>query len=86
MSKVIHLSDGAHAMAKTYCKQQGCKMSEWVGSLIEDSINGPTPVQQTGIMAVEKRQSVKGLETNSNGSVPEHEAVYAAPPFWAGSR
>jgi len=41
MSKVIHLSNEAHAIAKDYCKRNGLRMSDWVASLIEEAIQSP---------------------------------------------
>ena len=38
MSKVVHLSNEAHAAAKVYCKENGLKMSDWVASLITKAI------------------------------------------------
>ncbi len=38
MSKVVHLSNEAHAAAKAYCKENGLKMSDWVASLITKAI------------------------------------------------
>ena len=55
MSKVVHLSNEAHAAAKAYCKENGLKMSDWVASLITKAIcfiqepepePAPAPVQQ----------------------------------------
>ena len=46
MSKVVHLSNDAHAAAKAYCKENGLKMSDWVASLITKAIcvvQEPTP-------------------------------------------
>ncbi len=47
MSKVVHLSNDAHAVAKVYCKENGLKMSDWVASLITRAItaeSAPEPV------------------------------------------
>ena len=43
MSKVVHLSDDAHNLAKDYCTKLGVKMSDWVAELIVRSITGTTP-------------------------------------------
>jgi hypothetical protein len=40
MSKVVHLSDDAHNLAKDYCAKLGVKMSDWVADLITRSITG----------------------------------------------
>ncbi len=36
MSKVIHLSEKAHARAKMFCKEHSLRMSDWVASLINE--------------------------------------------------
>ena len=38
MSKVVHLSDDAHAQAKDFCRVKGLKMSDWVAGLICQAI------------------------------------------------
>ena len=43
MSKVVHLSDDAHNLAKDYCSKLGVKMSDWVADLITRSIRGTAP-------------------------------------------
>ena len=47
MSKVVHLSNDAHAAAKAYCKENGLKMSDWVASLITkamSAVQDPEPM------------------------------------------
>ena len=39
MSKVVHLDDEAHALAKEHCQNQGLRMSDWVAELIEKAIS-----------------------------------------------
>jgi len=84
MSKVVHLSDDAHVRAKDFCKDNGLRMSDWVASLIDQAIAGGAPmvVPQPGVAAVPKRKSLRRLEEVQNRE--DVEAVYAAPPFWAG--
>ena len=82
MSKVIHLSNEAHAQAKSYCKEHGFKMSDWVATLIQGAIVGAPNLQKPGLMPVGKRKSVSNLEEQKVAS-ESVEAVYAAPPFWA---
>ena len=43
MSKVVHLSDDAHNLAKDYCTKLGVKMSDWVADLIIRAITGTLP-------------------------------------------
>ncbi len=88
MSKVVHLSNEAHAKAKEFCKQRGFRMSDWVAALIEAAMAGDIPATtRPGLMPVTKRKELirydESRQTQDNG-----EPVYAAPPFWkqAGSR
>ncbi len=80
MSKVIHLSDDAHAKAKVFCKENSLRMSEWVASLIQEAIahgNADPDTRAT----VPQRKILKKLEDTLQTD-DEGVPVYAAPPFW----
>ena len=85
MSKVVHLSNEAHAQAKVYCKSRGLKMSDWVGALIIEAIseNEETkqPEPQVESTAPRKKKLPKTDDTvqQTDQGVP----VYSQPPFWA---
>ena len=87
MSKVVHLSNEAHAQAKVYCKSRGLKMSDWVGSLIIDAISvheEPAPQEPVPVTnAPRKKQLPRTDDTvqSTDDGVP----VYSQPPFWAKS-
>ena len=83
MSKVVHLSEDAHARAKEFCKVNGLRMSDWVAGLIDQAIHGEAPVAvpQPGVSVVPKRKPARRLEDQQNHE--EVASVYAAPPFWA---
>jgi hypothetical protein len=51
MSKVIHLSDDAHAKAKAFCKEHSLKMSDWVAALIDTAIAGGNTVTAASTIA-----------------------------------
>ena len=51
MSKVIHLSDDAHAKAKAFCKEHSLKMSDWVAALIDTAIAGGNTVTAAPTLA-----------------------------------
>jgi hypothetical protein len=87
VSKVVHLSNDAHALAKVYCKSRGLKMSDWVGSLIIDAISvqeEPKPQEQPQDVSLPRKKQLprvdETVQTTDDG-VP----VYAQPPFWAKS-
>jgi len=96
MSKVVHLSDDSHRAAKAYCKENGLRMSDWVGSLIEAAIAGshvepeaaPAPAAPRVVStahypdgAVVPRRSLRSLEETGE-TAEDGTAVYSAPPFW----
>ena len=58
MSKVVHISDEAHAKAKAYCKQNDLRMSDWVGELIYQATEAPVRVgaQRAGVTPVPRKQ------------------------------
>lgn len=81
MSKVVHLSDEAHAKAKAHCKERGLRMSDWVATLIDAAIEGHMPVgPRPGVVPVQKRKDIRRVGELEDQNV---EAVLAAPPFWA---
>ena len=88
MSKVVHLSNDAHALAKVYCKSRGLKMSDWVGSLIIDAISAQEepkqPEQPQDVSLPRKKQLPRMDETIQ--STADGVPVYAQPPFWAKSK
>ena len=85
MSKVVHLSNEAHAQAKVYCKSRGLKMSDWVGALIIEAISDneevKAPEPQVESTAPKKKKLPKTDDTvqATDQGVP----VYSQPPFWA---
>ena len=87
MSKVVHLSNDAHALAKVYCKSRGLKMSDWVGSLIIDAISvqeEPKPQEQPQDVSLPRKKQLPRVDETvqaTDDGVP----VYAQPPFWAKS-
>ena len=85
MSKVVHLSNEAHAQAKVYCKSRGLKMSDWEGALIIETIseNEETkqPEPQVEPTAPRKKKLPKTDDTVQ--STEQGVPVYSQPPFWA---
>lgn len=96
MSKVVHLSDDAHARAKSHCQRAGLKMSEWVAALIERATaerpaqidpagDAAPPVPPTKVDAPARRVG-PGVRAAAGGDEPDAALpLYAAPPFWARS-
>ena len=77
MSKVVHLSNDAHAAAKAYCKENGLKMSDWVASLITKAIcvvqePAPEPIPAP-VQALAPAQPM-----SIAAAVAEHQAAQAA--------
>lgn len=96
MSKVVHLSDDAHASAKRHCQRSGLKMSEWVAVLIErataEAAAGATGGRAPAAAAPAKekqppprRAAVVAPQPTETSSAAVDGALplYAAPPFWA---
>lgn len=96
MSKVVHLSDDAHARAKRHCQRSGLKMSEWVAVLIERATAEATAGEMGGkATAAAAPAQGKGLPPRRAAVAPPQPAeaasaagdgalpLYAAPPFWA---
>ena len=87
MSKVVHLSNDAHALAKVYCKSRGLKMSDWVGSLIIDAISAqeePKQPEQPQDVSLPRKKQLPRMD-DSVQSTADGVPVYAQPPFWAKS-
>ena len=89
MSKVVHLSNDAHAEAKVFCKARGLKMSDWVGSLILEAISAqtqeevePAPVPVQEVPAVPRKKKLPEMDDTVQ-SADDGTPVYAQPPFWA---
>ncbi len=80
MSKVVHLSEEAHAKAKVHCKSRGVRMSDWVAELIEKALVAPAAVTPERTL-LNQRKQLPRLETAPKTD-SEGVAVYAAPPFW----
>ena len=80
MSKVVHLSDEAHAKAKDFCKKHSLRMSDWVAGLIENAISQGQV--DTSKAPVAKKKPLQRIE-EGGGKVEEDQPAYAAPPFWA---
>ncbi|MEZ4270672.1 MAG: hypothetical protein R3C68_04335 [Myxococcota bacterium] len=89
MSKVVHLSNEAHAEAKEFCKEHTLRMSDWVAGLIRQAIDArqvdmpqATPSIERGV--VPKKRPLKRLDErpqpqNEDSTMP----AYAMPPFWS---
>ncbi len=93
MSKVVHLSEEAHAEAKTFCKARGLKMSDWVASLIIDAVSGkpgapqvekaiPTPVPVVRAASSSRKKLLPRLD-GPRELIDEDIPELSAPPFWA---
>ena len=85
VSKVVHLSNEAHAQAKVYCKSRGLKMSDWVGSLIIDAISEqeePLPKEQPLDVSVPRKKQLPRTDDSVQSSA-DGVPVYSQPPFWA---
>ena len=88
MSKVVHLSNDAHALAKVYCKSRGLKMSDWVGSLIIDAISAqeePKQPEQPQDVSLPRKKQLPRMDDTVQ-STADGVPVYAQPPFWAKSK
>lgn len=98
MSKVVHLSNDAHAVAKKHCQAAGMKMSEWVAALIAHATRpAVAPPKQasagrtTAQRAPAQPRPVAGPVERKRPlpfDAPSADAegdlmLYAAPPFWA---
>lgn len=71
MSKVVHLSESAHARAKTYCQKRDLKMSEWVATLIDAATSpgaGPHDTRPAPHLAasVQAEQFVPAMASHAN--------------------
>ena len=85
MSKVIHLSNEAHGLAKQYCKSKGLKMSDWVGSLIIDAISAqeePKQPEQPQDVSLPRKKQLPRMDESVQATA-DGVPVYAQPPFWA---
>ena len=85
VSKVVHLSNEAHAQAKVYCKSRGLKMSDWVGSLIIDAISvqeEPKPPEQPQDVSAPRKKQLPRMDDTVQ-STDDGVPVYSQPPFWA---
>ncbi len=93
MSKVVHLSDEAHAEAKSFCKQRGLKMSDWVASLIRKAVAEAERVAQAEAAQAEAEVRVVESSTIPRKKVLRHleeivteevdTSIYNTPPFWS---
>lgn len=94
MSKVVHLSDDAHARAKAHCQRAGLKMSEWVAALIERATaepepQGASPADAAPVLPPGQVQALTPrIGTTHRGAAGSEDVdgalpLYAAPPFWA---
>ena len=89
MSKVVHLSNDAHAQAKVFCKARGLKMSDWVGCLILEAISSqtqeavePEPVPVLEVPEAPRKKKLPEMDDTVQ-SADDGTPVYAQPPFWA---
>ena len=85
MSKVVHLSNEAHAQAKVYCKSRGLKMSDWVGALIIEAIteNEETKPPEPQVESTAPRKKKLPKTDDTVQSTEQGVPVYSQPPFWA---
>ena len=78
MAKVIHLNEDAHKTAKKFCKEHGLRMSDWVGTLINEACDH---VEAQAAPPTAKKKVLEKL-----GNTPQLDAdgvpVAAKPPFW----
>ena len=82
MSKVVHLSNDAHAKAKMFCKSHGLKMSDWVGTLIFKAIHSEEVSNNREVKVatpLPKKKKLPKMEEDVVDGTP----IYAKPPFWA---
>ena len=95
MSKVIHLSDEAHQIAKEHCQKLGLRMSDWVAELItvalkaqrSDGAQPPvstasTPSPSPTDPNQPKKKPIERYDDHAPASA-ESVPPYSAPPFWA---
>ncbi len=82
MSKVVHLDDEAHALAKEHCQNHGLRMSDWVAELIEKAISEidhqtqkMTDMPTLPVHAVHESPRRPALVTVSQPSIPEGKAT-----------
>lgn len=91
MSKVIHLSDDAHAKAKAFCREHGLKMSDWVANLIDSAMQGgevtpivvPQQSEESNVRALVQKKKVLEAYEEQSQAPDDGLPAYAAPPFWA---
>jgi len=81
MSKVVHLSDDAHARAKDFCKENKLRMSDWVASLIDEAISRRKVDTVAREVVPRKKPLMRAPEPQA--APEEGVPAYAAPPFWA---
>lgn len=81
MSKVIHLPEATHRLAKTFCRENGLKMSDWVGTLIDEASAGSQP-QPPAPPRKKVLAKLRDLPQTDNDGVPLTEK----PPFWERDR
>lgn len=80
-SKVIHVSDYHHAMAKEYCTKRKLRMTEWIGEIIE--MHTKRHYSESELVAVggdnleNKKTLPKIEESDTEGGFDP-----SAPPFW----
>jgi hypothetical protein len=84
MSKVIHLSENAHRLAKKFCHQHGLRMSDWVGALIDEA-SANVEAQPVTPPSTSKKKVLEKL-----GNMPQTDAhgvpVVEKPAFWKDHR
>ena len=95
MSKVVHLSNDAHAVAKVHCKENGLKMSDWVASLITRAItaeSAPEPVvapapalviAQPPVTSAPVQEESTGPRKKKLARLDEEEGVDGGVPVYA---
>jgi hypothetical protein len=80
MSKVIHLSEDAHRLAKEFCSRHGLRMSDWVGTLVDEAIAKTQAQPVTSLSASTKKvlTKLRSIPQTDDQGVP----IFQKPPFW----
>ncbi|MFC1610418.1 hypothetical protein ACFL6C_05625 [Myxococcota bacterium] len=80
MSKVIHLPEDAHRRAKEFCSQHRLRMSDWVGTLIDEAVANIQAQPVTSPSGPKKKVLTKlhSVPQTDDDGVP----MFQKPPFW----
>ncbi|MFC1611129.1 hypothetical protein ACFL6C_09230 [Myxococcota bacterium] len=80
MSKVIHLPEDAHRQAKKFCGQHRLRMSDWVGTLIDEAVARIEDQPVTSLSDPKKKvlRKLHSMPQTDDEGVP----MFQKPPFW----